>query len=126
MKRKRERNREHADPISFSVEFVYSIDRHYDNEQPTSNRLIAMQPYFAVFIIQCLLFLVICVYPANAGTKGATFGVFLPILFLPLWITYELLMPAGMNIRVDLFILLPMMLASAIIMFYRSVLFRSK
>ena len=45
-----------------------------------SNRLIAMQPYFAVFIVQCLLFLVICVYPANAGTKGATFGVLLPIL----------------------------------------------
>lgn len=49
-------------------------------------------------------------YPWRQEQPFAPKLVHLPLLLIPLWITYEVLMPDYMNIRVDLFLTPPLVL----------------
>ena len=55
------------------------------------------------------------VYPWKARQAGARSLVHLPLLLPPIWIAYEAIMPTSMNIRIDLFLLIPAFLASGMV-----------
>ena len=47
-------------------------------------------------------------YPWSMHSRLSRLAAHLPLLFAALWLSYEWMMPAGMNIRVDLLVLLPL------------------
>ena len=50
------------------------------------------------------------IYPWNPSQPFASKLIHLPLLLIPLWISYEILMPPHMNIRADLFFIPPFFL----------------
>ena len=48
------------------------------------------------------------IYPWKRNQPKAKYSIHTPLLIVPLWIVYEVLMPANMNIRADIIILAPL------------------
>ena len=61
--------------------------------------------YETVFWIMAATWLVSLLYPWRQSWPKAKWLVHLPWALIPLWIRYESLMPAGMNIRIDLLLI---------------------
>ena len=58
-------------------------------------------------LMLALTFLAIC-YPWRPKQRFASKLIHAPLAFIPVWITYEVMMPENMNIRADLFIIAPL------------------
>ena len=55
------------------------------------------------------------VYPWRESQWGSRRLLHLPLLLIPLFVAYEVFMPENMNIRADLFYLLPAMLVTLLV-----------
>jgi hypothetical protein len=74
-------------------------------------------PEFFVNVIGVLMISVAAIaifYPWRPEQPFASKLVHLPLVFIPLWIAYEVVMPDYMNIRVDLFVI-PLLLLFLIV-----------
>jgi len=66
-----------------------------------------MFSYQIVAYAMVALFVLSSLYPWDLTWPGAKWLVHLPLLQIPLWYCYEMAMPEGMNIRVDLLWIIP-------------------
>ena len=62
--------------------------------------------YEIVFWMMLATWIFSLLYPWHPSWPKAKWLVHLPWVLLPLWVWYESLMPAGMNIRIDLLLIL--------------------
>lgn len=60
-------------------------------------------PFFGILAV----FLLSTAYPMRRSRPLSRVIALSSLLIPPLWATYERMLPAGMNIRVDLFVLVP-------------------
>ena len=62
--------------------------------------------YETVFWMMLATWMVSLLYPWHPSWPKAKWLVHLPGALVPMWIWYESLMPAGMNIRIDLLLII--------------------
>ena len=79
--------------------------------------------YEIVGIFMLAIFGVSLVYPWHPSWPKAKWLVHLPLILLPLWAWYELLMPSTMNIRFDLLFIMGAMRLLAVVYVLRLILF---
>ena len=72
-------------------------------------------PFFAMIAV----FLMSSLYPLGRRMPFSRMIAASSLLIIPLWIWYESLLPRHMNIRVDLFIIGPIAIVSAILLIRR-------
>ncbi len=89
------------------------------NIQVMPHQTIYNSDFGVVFFTMLVVFLLSLFYPINPNLPFAKAIALSPIALVPLWWLYEQLMPSHMNIRVDLFIIIPMLLISAVILVLR-------
>ena len=81
--------------------------------------------YQGVFIIMTLVWVITLVFPWHNRTPSARLVMHLPWLLVALEMTYEMLMPEGVNIRVDLFLIVPATALSFLLYATRLAIFAS-
>jgi hypothetical protein len=71
--------------------------------------------FFAIISV----FVVSTFYPLNPSRPFARYIGSSAVAMLPLWYVYELMMPSYMNIRVDLFVIIPIICIGMLVLAYR-------
>ncbi len=72
-------------------------------------------PFFGILAV----FLLSTAYPIRRSRPLSRVISLSSLLIVPLWAAYEQMLPAGMNIRVDLFVLIPIAVISLLVLVRR-------
>lgn len=72
-------------------------------------------PFFATLVV----FTISTAYPVQRSRWGSRTIALSSLLIVPLWVAYERMLPADMNIRVDLFVLIPIAVLSLLVLVRR-------
>lgn len=72
-------------------------------------------PFFGMLVV----FAFATAYPVRRSRWGSRTIALSSLLIVPLWAAYEQMLPAGMNIRVDLFVLIPIAVISLLVLVRR-------
>lgn len=76
-----------------------------------------------LFRVMLIVAGVTLVYPWHPRWSASGWLVHLPLLLLPLWARYEATIPSGMNIRVDLLVIVPGLLLCLVLYALRLIFF---
>lgn len=94
---------------------------------PTTPRMSPSSLEALVDIVGWLMLAIVGIssfYPWNPSQPFASLLIHLPLLLIPLWISYEILMPEHMNIRADLLFIPPLFLLTLMIWAFKLARFR--
>jgi hypothetical protein len=81
--------------------------------------------YETVFWMMLAMWVISLLYPWHPSWPKATLLVHLPWVIIPMWVWYESLMPAGMNIRIDLLLIIGEVGLLFVVYIVRLIMFRT-